>query len=101
MVLNTELLDWESSALTTRKLRLISKIMASQTGQQNITIHILSNISRSKGNQTMKFGQLIEYNMRNIFLEKSYTKCDGEAKPRAIYENTKLWISLDPQSEML
>ena len=49
----------------------------------------------------MKFGQLIEYNMRNIFLEKSYTKCDGEAKPRAIYENTKLWISLDPQSEML
>ena len=26
----------------------------------------------------MKFGQLIEYNMRNIFLEKSYTKCGGE-----------------------
>ena len=28
----------------------------------------LPNISRSKGNQTMKFGQLIEYN-RNIFLQ--------------------------------
>ena len=27
-----------------------------------------------RGNQTMEFGQLIEYNMRNIFLEKSYTK---------------------------
>ena len=26
----------------------------------------------------MKFGQLIEYNMRNIFLQKSYTKCGGE-----------------------
>ena len=26
----------------------------------------------------MKFGQLIEYNMRNIFLEKSYTICGGE-----------------------
>ena len=26
----------------------------------------------------MKFGQLIEYNMRNIFVEKSYTKCAGE-----------------------
>ena len=26
----------------------------------------------------MKFGQLIEYNSRNIFLEKSYTKCGGE-----------------------
>ena len=31
--------------------------------------HILPNISRSKGNQTMKFGQLIECNMRNIFFE--------------------------------
>ena len=28
--------------------------------------------------QTMKFGQLIEYNMRNIVLEKSYTKYGGE-----------------------
>ena len=27
----------------------------------------------------MKFGQLIEYNMVNIFLKKSYTKCGGEA----------------------
>ena len=25
----------------------------------------------------MKFGQLLEYNMRNIFLEKFYTKCGG------------------------
>ena len=24
----------------------------------------------SKGNQTMKFGQLIEYNMKNLFIEK-------------------------------
>ena len=30
----------------------------------------------------MKFGQLIEYNTRNIFLEKSYTKCGGEISPR-------------------
>ena len=37
-----------------------------------IVIHILPNISRSIGNQTMKFGQSIECNMRNIFLEKSY-----------------------------
>ena len=28
------------------------------------------NISRSKGNQTMKLGQLIEYRKRNIFLQK-------------------------------
>ena len=38
-------------------------------------IHILPNISRNKGNQTMKFGQLIGYNMKNIFLEKSLIKC--------------------------
>ena len=45
-------------------------------------MQVLTNISRSKGNQAMKFGQLIEYNMRNIFLEKSHTKCDGETIPR-------------------
>ena len=46
--------------------------MTSQPGYQTIAIHILTNISRTKGNQTIKCGQLIEYNMRNIFLEKSY-----------------------------
>ena len=38
----------------------------------------MTNISRNKGNQAMKFGQLIAYNTRNIFLEKSYTECSGE-----------------------
>ena len=38
--------------------------MTSQPGKQTIAIHLLLNISRSKGNQTIKFGQLIEYNMR-------------------------------------
>ena len=37
-------------------------------------IHILTNISRTKGNQTMKFGQLIEYNMRIIFFLKNHTE---------------------------
>ena len=44
--------------------------MTSQTGLQIIAIHILSNITQSKGNQTMKFSQLIESNKRNIFLQK-------------------------------
>ena len=52
-------------------------------------------------NQTIKFDQLIEGNMRNIFLEKSYTKCNGEASPRLFYEKSKLSISLDQQSKML
>ena len=57
--------------------------MTSQPGQQTIVIHILSNILRSKGNQTMQFGRLIECNMRNIFVEKSYTKCGGGTSPRS------------------
>ena len=62
---------WENGL--TRKLRLISKFMTSQPGKQTITIHILLNMPRNKGNQTMKFGQLIEYNMKNIF-QKSRRK---------------------------
>ena len=42
--------------------------MTSQTGQQTIEIHILFNITQSKDNKTMKFGQ---YNKGNIFLQKS------------------------------
>ena len=58
-------------------------------------MHIFPDISRSKGNQTIKFGQLIEYNMRNIFLEKSYTKCGGETIPRPFSKKSKLSLSLD------
>ena len=48
----------------------------SQTGKQIITKHILPNISRGKGNQAKKLGQLKKYNVRNIFLQKS---CINEA----------------------
>ena len=61
--------------------------MTSQPGYQKIVTHMLPNISRSKGNQTMKFGQLIDYDMRNTFLEKSHTKCGGETSPRPFSEN--------------
>ena len=44
--------------------------MTSETGQQINAICILFNITRSKGNQTVEFGYLIEHIMRNIFLEK-------------------------------
>ena len=57
--------------------------MTSQHCQQTVVIHILPNISRSKDNQIIKFGQLIECNMRNIFLEKSLTKFSGETSPRS------------------
>ena len=41
--------------------------MTSQPRLQTIATHIMSNISQSKGNETMKFVQLIKYNKRNIF----------------------------------
>ena len=62
-----------------QKDKINFKITTSQPGKEAIAIHIFPSISRSKGNQTMKIGQLTEYNMRNIFLEKQYTKCGGEA----------------------
>ena len=43
----------------------------------------------------MKFGQSIEYNMGNIFVEKSYTKYGRETIPRPFSKNSKLSISLD------
>ena len=79
-----------------RKLLLVSEFMTSQAGQQIITIHIFPNISRSKDSQTKKFGQLIEHNMRNIFLEKLYTKYGAEASFRPFYKNqisAYLWIN--------
>ena len=45
----------------------------------------------------MKFGQLTEYNMRNIFLEKSYRKCVEKLFPDLFLKNQNwayLWISI-------
>ena len=69
--------------------------MTSQPGKQTIAIHILPYISKSKDNQTVKFGQLIEYNMRKVFLEKSYVKYGGETRPKPFSNKSKLSISLD------
>ena len=71
------------------------KMYDAQPGKQAIGIHILPNISRIKGIQTMKFGQLVEYNMRNIFLKKSYRKNGGETIPRPFSEKSKFSISLN------
>ena len=59
-------------------------------------MHILPNIIRSRGYQTMKFGQLIKYNIRNFFLEKSYKQCSGESIPKPFSRKSKwayLWIN--------
>ena len=58
-------------------------------------VDIFPNISKSKSNQAMKFGQLIKYNIRNIFLEKSYPKCGGKTIPIPFSKKSKLSISMD------
>ena len=69
--------------------------MTSQPGKQTIAIRMLPYKSRIKDNQTRKFGQLIKYNMRNIFLEKSYTKCGVGTSPRPFSKKSELSIPLD------
>ena len=59
--------------------------MTSQSGYQTFTIHILNNNSQSKNNQTMKFGHLIEYNRKKIFLEKFCRKWHWETRSRPLF----------------
>ena len=47
----------------------------------------MTNISRCKGNQGIKFGQLIEYNMRNIFLKKPHTNVVEKLIPDPFLKN--------------
>ena len=70
-----------------KKIRLISKCLTSQPGKQAFTIQILPNNSRSKGNKTMKFGKLIEHNIKNIILDKPYTKSRGTQTLSDFYFN--------------
>ena len=49
----------------------------------------------------MKFGHLIKYKMRNIFLKKSYRKHVGEASPRPFLLKSKLSISLNQQCNFI
>ena len=95
----TFLVMYETSCI--RKLRFVSKFMAWETGKQIITIHILPTISRNKGNQIIKLRKLIECNVRNISLGKSYAKCGEEDRPRSFYKHSKLSISQDQQSGIL
>ena len=52
----------------------------SQPEKQTIAIHqyIYCTVFKSKSNQIMRFDQLIEHDMRNVFIEKLYSKCGGK-----------------------
>ena len=70
--------------------------MTSQHGKQTVAIHILPNIPIRKGNETIKLRQLVEYKMRNNFLEKSHAKCWRETSPRSFSGKPNwayLWIN--------
>ena len=49
------------------KDKLLPKFVIAQPGKQAIAMHILLNISKVKGNQTMKFDQLIEHKHEEHF----------------------------------
>ena len=46
----------------------------------------------------MKFSQLLEYNMRNIFKKRSYTKYEEDTIPRPFSKKSKLSLSLNQYS---
>ena len=52
----------------------------------------MHNISRIKGNQAMKFGLLIEYYKRNIFLQKSCRKWGKETSSRRLFVFSKSFV---------
>ena len=55
--------------------------MTPEPGKQTITMNVLPNIAHYKGNQTMKFGELIG----NIFLKESCRKWGRETSPRPLF----------------
>ena len=77
------LVMWENGLIRKRRISWRSK--TSQADKQTITIHLAPNSSRSKRNQTMKLGQLIEDNKRNTFFQKSCIKGGRETSSRSLF----------------
>ena len=71
-----------------RKIRIISKFMAVN---KELKYVYWPNLKK----QGQSDNEIIEYNMTNIFIEKSYRKCGGETISRPFAKKSKLSISLD------
>ena len=80
---------------------MLQALFVLEVSKKITTVHIVPNTSSNKSNQTMKSDQLIEYNTRNIFLEKSYTKCGTETVPRLFSKKLKLTVSMDHYFKVL
>ena len=79
-----------------RKIKLISRLMTSQPGKQTIPMHILTNVSRSKSNQGMKFGRLIKYECGLFFLNNHTQNVLNKLFPDPFLENQNwayLWVN--------
>ena len=63
-------------------------------------MHILPNISKSKSNQIMKFGHLMEYSIWNV-MKYNHIQSLVEKFPESFLKKSKLSISLDQQSKVL
>ena len=70
------------------------------TSNAYFAMHILLNISRNKGNQTMKVGQLIVENINNNFFKYHAQSMMEKLVPDPFIRKSKLSISLDQHSEM-
>ena len=80
-----KILKYHVEKLLDEKDKTNFKIYDVWIGKQIITTHTLPYISRSEDNQTVKFGELIEYNVWNTFLENPSWKCGEETSSRLFF----------------
>ena len=74
-----------------KKAMVNFKFMAPYTGQQIITIHLIPNISRSKGNETWLVNKIQRENIN--FLQKPCRKWVGETsfRPLFVFQKSFIW----------
>ena len=82
------------------KINVIWKIMASLPRKQRTTIHLLPNILISSDNQIIKLSQLIEYMLRNIFVEKPFKKTWWRNYYEALFLRNQNWAYILDNSLM-
>ena len=68
--------------------------MTSQSGTQTVTKIILSGISKTKGNRTMKFGHLIQHDVKKIFFFKNHAENEAERLVPGLFFSKKLYTKL-------
>ena len=94
-VLKIFVLNFCLDVLVMKENGLIRKVRLTWLAR-NCNINIAQYLNISKYNPTIKFGKLIEQNMTNIFIERSYTKCTGPFSKKS-----KFSLSLVQKSKIL